>query len=249
MNIETTAKSNLSNFYPEWISQIRYVSNPDPNNPDVIYNKGHFLHQLNLFVGPVNYYYEINGKKICKEMNTGDTSYISPYVKHSFTTRDKYRPAYIVAVTTGSSLKRNQNELRMFGKYFYSELISNKFNYIQKTINQALKNEICSMRDFKISMGQKLVEKIKDKERFKKLSVNELFKVSNFLNISPSNFFYDTYKENQVINRYFKKDEFNFFPSISDKLYRIYKSARSKNFSNLRGFLIEVLSTKKILEL
>ena len=122
-------------------------------------------------------------------MNTGDTSYISPYVKHSFTTRDKYRPAYIVAVTTGSSLKRNQNELRMFGKYFYSELISNKFNYIQKTINQALKNEICSMRDFKISMGQKLVEKIKDKERFKKLSVNELFKVSNFLNISPSNFF------------------------------------------------------------
>ena len=62
-----TAKSNLSNFYPEWISQIRYVSNPDPNNPDVIYNKGHFLHQLNLFVGPVNYYYEINGKKFARK--------------------------------------------------------------------------------------------------------------------------------------------------------------------------------------
>ena len=51
-------------------------------------------------------------------MNTGDTSYISPYVKHSFTTRDKTKQTYIVAVTTGSSLKRNQNELRMYDKTF-----------------------------------------------------------------------------------------------------------------------------------
>ena len=52
-------------------------------------------------------------------MNTGDTSYISPYVKHSFTTRDKTKQTYIVAVTTGSSLKRNQNELRMYDKTFF----------------------------------------------------------------------------------------------------------------------------------
>ena len=73
-----TAKSNLSNFYQNGFHKKRYVANSKPNNPDVVFNKGHFLHQLNLFVGPVNYYYEINGKKICKEMNTGDTSYISP---------------------------------------------------------------------------------------------------------------------------------------------------------------------------
>ena len=103
-----TAKSNLSHFYPEWISQIRYVKDSDPNNSDVVFNNGHFLHQLNLFVGPVNYYYyEIKGK-YCIEMNTGDTSYISPFVKHSFTNRDQTKLAYIVAVTTGSGLKRNQ---------------------------------------------------------------------------------------------------------------------------------------------
>ena len=76
-------------FYPEWISQIRVVKDSDPQNPDVVYNHGHFLHQINLFVGPVNFYYEINGRKYCEEMNTGDSSYISPYIRHSFTSRDE----------------------------------------------------------------------------------------------------------------------------------------------------------------
>ena len=132
-------------FYPEWISQIRFVNDSDPYNPDVVYNNGHFLHQINLFVGPVNFYYEINGKKFCKKMNTGDSSYISPYVKHSFTTRDKKKLAYIVAVTTGSNFKRNQKEIRKFGKEFIQEQIvpiKSSLKFFKNVVKEATKNEL-----------------------------------------------------------------------------------------------------------
>ena len=209
-----TAKSNLSNFYPEWISQIRYVENSKPNNPNVVFNKGHFLHQLNLFVGPVNYYYEINGKKICKEMNTGDTSYISPYVKHSFTTRDKTKPTYIVAVTTGSSLKRNQNELRMYDKNFFKNLLNsknNKFQYFHNTIKRALKNEISNLTKFKQKIGVKLFEKLKNRNKFYTLSLAEIFKISEILKTSPSSFFNNIESEKEVI------DITGFFVAIGHK--------------------------------
>ena len=242
-----TAKSNLSNFYPEWISQIRYVEDSNPNNPDVIFNKGHFLHQLNLFVGPVNYYYEINGKKICKEMKTGDTSYISPYVKHSFTTRDKTKLTYIVAVTTGSSLKRNQNELRMYDKNFFKNLINskkNKFQYFQKTIKEALNNEISNLSKFKQEIGTKIFKKLKHRNNFDNLSVAEIFKISEVLKIPPSSFFYNIENEKEVIDKSFDETKFNYFPSNNNKLYKIYTSARTKNFTNLKGFIIEVISNK-----
>ena len=90
-----------------------------------MFNEGHFLHQLNLFVGPVNYYYELNGEKFCVEMNTGDTSYISPFVRHSFTTRDKSKLAYIVAVTNGGRVKRSHKEFANFGGDFLAKNILN----------------------------------------------------------------------------------------------------------------------------
>ena len=69
-----TATSNISPFKPEWIKELRYVDNPDPENPDVAYNNGHFLHQMTAFIGPVNFYWEIDGKKYSSEMNTGDSN-------------------------------------------------------------------------------------------------------------------------------------------------------------------------------
>ena len=246
-----TAKSNLSNFYPEWIAQTRYVKDSDPYNPDVIYNRGHLLHQLNLFVGPVNFYYEINGKKICKEMNTGDTSYISPYVKHSFTTRDKSKLAYIVAVTAGTSLKRNQNELRMFGKHTFNKLLDNKkeeFYLFKKIINRALNNEVMNLRNFEKTIGTKLYKKVNNKEKFRDLKMSEILKISESLKISSSEIFYSIKNEKEVINKFFDPKDFHYFPSENKKFYKIYKSARSENFPNLKGFIIEV-SSKKIKDL
>ena len=38
-------------------------------------------------------------EKIRQEMNTGDSNFITPFWKHSFTSRDSSKEAYIVAVT------------------------------------------------------------------------------------------------------------------------------------------------------
>ena len=85
-----TAMSRLCLFKPEWISMLREVENDDPNNPDMVLNKGHNLHQNTLFVGPVNFYWEdINGIKHCSQMETRDSNYITPFIKHSFTKRNK----------------------------------------------------------------------------------------------------------------------------------------------------------------
>ncbi len=59
-----TVMSNIGPYKPEWIKELRIVNNNDPYNPDVIYNNGHFMHQTTFFVGPVNFYWEVNGKKI-----------------------------------------------------------------------------------------------------------------------------------------------------------------------------------------
>ena len=57
-----TVMSKISSFRPEWIQQLRVVNNSNPNNKDVKFNNGHFLHQFTYFIGPVNFYY-MEGKK------------------------------------------------------------------------------------------------------------------------------------------------------------------------------------------
>ena len=62
-----TAMSKIGSYKPEWIKELRIVEDNDPYNPDVIYNNGHFMHQITFFVGPVNFYWEVKGKKYCRE--------------------------------------------------------------------------------------------------------------------------------------------------------------------------------------
>ena len=121
-----TAMSRLCLFKPEWISMLREVENDDPNNPDMVLNKGHNLHQNTLFVGPVNFYWEdINGIKHCSEMETRDSNYITPFIKHSFTKRVKSDFAYIVACTNGGEVARAQREAYALGPEILGKYILN----------------------------------------------------------------------------------------------------------------------------
>lgn len=94
-----TATSGLSPFKPELIEELVEVSNNDPMNPLVVMNKGHLLGQATYFIGPVNFYWTVRGERRCKIMNTGDTCLITPYVPHSFTSRDLSQHTAIVAAT------------------------------------------------------------------------------------------------------------------------------------------------------
>lgn len=99
------AMSTLGPFRPEWIKELRVVQSTDPDDPDVAYNKGHFLHQLTLYVGPVNLYWKNDQGSHIAHMSTGDSNYGTPYIPHSFTSRDSNQEAYIMAVTFGGKLE------------------------------------------------------------------------------------------------------------------------------------------------
>ncbi len=237
-----TAKSNQCFFYPEWISQIRFVNDSDPNNPDVIYNNGHFLHQINLFVGPVNFYYEINGKKYCKKMNTGDSSYISPYVKHSFTTRDKKKLAYIVAVTTGSSFKRNQKEIRKFGKEFIQKQIvptKSSLKFFKNVITESTKNELLTVAEVK-KLKETLGGKLLSEKKFSQITLNELRKASNILKVPINELVMDQDEGPYVVNKFKSEEDFYYYPSKTKKYYKIFRLATSSKYKKLKAYVIEV---------
>ena len=99
------AMSSVGPYRPEWIKELRTVSSRDASDPDVAYNSGHLMHQNTFFVGPVNFYWKINGQAYMEQMETGDSNYITPFVPHSFASRDSTREAYIVAVTFTGKLE------------------------------------------------------------------------------------------------------------------------------------------------
>ena len=94
-----TATSAISPFKPELIEQLVQVEDNDPMNPRVVMNKGHMLGQATYFIGPVNFYWTVRGERRCRAMNTGDSCLITPYVPHSFTSRDTSQYSAIVEVT------------------------------------------------------------------------------------------------------------------------------------------------------
>ncbi|WP_165485584.1 hypothetical protein [Protofrankia symbiont of Coriaria ruscifolia] len=110
-----TAFSRLSPFRPEWIRELRVVSDCNPDNPDVAFNHGHFLHQYSMYVGPVNHYWEVDGQRYAIEMTTGDSSYTTPFRPHTFTSRSATERALILAVTFGGNVRRAQRELYALG--------------------------------------------------------------------------------------------------------------------------------------
>jgi methylphosphonate synthase len=111
-----TAMSRVSSLRPEWIEMLVAVDDLDPENPSVRWNNGHLLFQFTYFVGQVNYYYEWEGQKRCRAMNTGDSVFGLPYAKHSFAKRDPNETAFILALTYGARLNGDaQHELSALG--------------------------------------------------------------------------------------------------------------------------------------
>lgn len=106
-----TATSRSAPFRPEWIQPLRVMENASPYDPMVVMNKGHLLHQFTFFIGDVNFYWQIGDARYSRELRTGDSCYITPFVPHSFTSRTKGQPGLIIAVTYGGALKRARHEL------------------------------------------------------------------------------------------------------------------------------------------
>ncbi|MFF0658513.1 XRE family transcriptional regulator [Micromonospora tulbaghiae] len=111
-----TAMTRRAGYRPEWIRMLQSVSDDDPDNPAVQWNRGHLLYQLTYFVGPVNFYHEWQGRRFCTPMNTGDSVWGMPFVPHSFAARGAAGKAHILALTYGAELLGDpQRDLALLG--------------------------------------------------------------------------------------------------------------------------------------
>ena len=243
-----TTMSKLALFKPEWISQLRVVDNNDPYNPDVVLNNGHNMHQYGLFVGPVNFYWEdLEGIVHCSEMNTGDSNYITPFIKHSFTSRSENELAYIVACTSGGEASRAQRELYALGENtlenFVLDYRSNEATL--QLIRQHMRNDMLSIKNMEellskhgsdIMLGEILAGK-------REIGLEEYNAIAKALNIELGDLMFPDYKpEDECVLTYISENKPHPFPSHENRLYEIHTLARTSKMPLLRGSIIDVIS-------
>ncbi len=235
-----TAMSKISPIKPEWIKQLRVVTDANPYNPDVIYNNGHFMHQLTFFVGPVNFYYEVEGQKHCVEMKTGDSCYITPYVPHTFTNRDADEEAYIVAVTFGGNVRRSQKELYVLGVDRvgqYALDLADRRKSLSQLVQQYMGNEnyTAEMAPSTVPELQKILDGEIDADQTMLASLAEWLNVSVFDLMVPD----DGDQEDVVICK--KEGVASYrYPSEQQSDYTIYPGARIRRLPDLKSFELAV---------
>ncbi len=242
-----TAMTRMSPINPEWIKQLRVVDDDDPRNPDVAYNNGHFLHQLTFFLGPVNFYYEVDGKRHCVRMNTGDSNYITPFFKHSFASRDADATALIVAVTFGADVRRAQRELCAMGRRglnYRMESRSPGRRASVQLIRQHMRSEHMTeqhLRDCSAAIDPSIdVDALLDERA--DVSHEQLRGLARVLNVGVHDLMMPTCAPgDDVLVKHRSVREGYWYPNGSDRRYRIDRLVRSAMMPRVKGFNLTVL--------
>lgn len=148
------AMSRCSQFRPEWIKELRVVTSGDPCDPDIAMNNGHLMMQTTLFIGPVDFLWvDRFGVTQRRAMNTGDSNFISPFVPHTFTVREKEREGVIIAVTYGGRVRRAFTEFSRVGAKRVAPLAGDKRDpkLLRRCILQRNLEAECMSRDFLVA--------------------------------------------------------------------------------------------------
>lgn len=251
-----TAMSATAPFRPEWIRQLRVVTDLDPGNPEVAYNKGHFLHQTTLFVGPVNFYWEIEGRREVAALDTGDSNYITPFWPHSFTSRDPSRTALIIAVTYGGEVARARGELSRLGPEAASDLVLDlrrettayamllRRHLAHEAMTETRFTDLCAPHGLEADrVGDLLAGRAVP-------TAAELAIVAGVLRVTPRDLMPPTrtlHDEVVVVRR--TEAETYPYPSEGSSSYEITRLARSRQQPCLKSFVIRVLPGRRGAEL
>ena len=213
-----TAMSKTAPFRPEWIMELCFVDDDDPKNKLVQWNNGHFLHQFTYFIGEVNFYYiDSDGEKKVAVMNTGDSMYITPFVPHSFTSRNGAKqPGLILALTYGSKItgdiQQELSTLLNLGQEFALD-----FSTVEKSTSALLKyfREISSLSLDEISKrtdipGDKIIEFESGKTIPSNIDLQNIAKAltANLRDLLPND-----KTENKVIVKHHDEGKKWFYPS------------------------------------
>lgn len=248
-----TAICKNSPFKPEYIKMLRNVYNNDPCNKDITYNKGHLLTQITFFIGPVNFYYILDGKKYCCEMNTGDSNFITPYIPHSFTKRmysgQDNEDAIIIAVTFSSNVYNALQDI-IFSKV---ENISNISGNLRNT-EQVLKLRIERLLELNSITKENIVSSLKNKYSVE--DINEVLNngIYNDNIIEELCKIFNIFKEELIVNKLKKEvilkktKDTEFTKNGKDNKYYLVKQlAKSKHFPDVNGINMTVSGDGHIL--
>ena len=239
-----TAMSKTAPFRPEWIMELCSVDDNDPRNKLVQWNNGHFLHQFTYFIGEVNFYYiDSDGEKKVAVMNTGDSMYITPFVSHSFASRNGAKqPGLILALTYGSKItgdiQQELSTLLNLGQEFALD-----FSTVEKSTSALLKyfREISSLSYDEISKRSdiptnKIVEFESGKTTPSNIDLQNLAKAltANLRDLLPND-----KTENKVIVKHHDEGKKWFYPNQT-RAYEFVELANTTTLPYSKSFEIKI---------
>jgi hypothetical protein len=249
-----TAMSRLAPYRPEWIRELRHVTNCDPNNPDVAFNNGHILHQLTFFIGHVNFYWKIGKKRYSREMNTGDSALITPFVPHSFTTRslDPKNQGLIIAVTYRGNVNRAAEDLSRFTIEDMNKLSGNLRDPVSAftaRVERVLHSESLSVEELETRLTSLGLSDSRAKELAHIACIpngDGIRALSSALNVNVSDLWvYPMTSADEVTITHSCENSSRSFPDQASSLCHISELARSKRQPHQRSFDIELTGAKK----
>ena len=244
-----TVMSSVSPFRPEWIMELCQVEDNNSENTDAKWNNGHFMHQFTYFIGDVNFYYlDENDKKQVSIMKTGDSMYISPFVPHTFTSRNKQSNGLILALTYGNKLTGDvKQELSGLSTEAGSQF-SLDFSTKEKASAALLKfhREILSLPINEVSIRTKIpTDTIIDLENAKRLPTqDEIILLARSYNVNSRELMADDKIEKVVVKPYNECKKW-YYPENS-KIYEFVELTSTPSLPFSKAFEINVQNSDSL---
>jgi len=239
-----TVMSCVAPFRPEWIMELCYVNDNNPENPNAKWNNGHFMHQFTYFIGDVNFYYlDDHNRKQIAVMKTGDSMYISPFVPHTFASRSKQSNGLILALTYGNKLTGDvKQELSSLSTEVGSQFsldFSTKENASASLLN--FHREISSLTINEVSIRTKIpIDTIIDLENAKRLPSNEeIILLARAFNVNSRELITDDKIEKKVIVKPYKECKRWYYPE-NLKIYEFVELASTSSLPFSKTFEVNV---------
>jgi len=245
-----TVMSNVSPFRPEWIMELCQVEDNNSENTDAKWNNGHFMHQFTYFIGDVNFYYlDENDKKQVSIMKTGDSMYISPFVPHTFTSRNKQSNGLILALTYGNKLTGDvKQELSGLSTEAGSQF-SLDFSTKEKSSASLLKfhREILSLPINEVSIRTKIpTDTIIELENAKRLPTqDEIILLARSYNVNSRELMADDKIEKKVVVKPYNECKKWYYPENS-KIYEFVELTSTSSLPFSKAFEINVQNSDSL---
>ena len=243
-----TAMSRVGPYKPEWIRPLRTDNASDPYSADIAYNNGHLMHQLTFFVGQINFYWELNGDRYCREMNTGFSNYITPFVKHSFASRYLENNGFIIAITYGDQVHQALEELSHITSQDTDTLAGNLRNSteaLHAKINRQLASESLSSNQLIDRLTLQGINRTRAQQlileaRFP--NIDELGILAHALYVKPSDLMViELTPEEELILQNADEGISRCYPDTKRPTCMLTELVRSKHQPNLKGFNVSLI--------